>query len=133
MMAAIKENLAWPTYDLFSRFLQLRFWYNWNKMEVVVRKGEKHDNHTWHTSCIFFLKNMIAKCKSNAVTYNFVLFVKNMLTWTAPIPESLFTPSISVMLNDLGFKPWSDCINTKPCRVIQSFLCLNVSTFEIFF
>ena len=43
-----------------------------NKMEVVVRKGEKHDNHTWHTSCILFKKS---DCKSSAVKCAILFYI----------------------------------------------------------
>ena len=41
-------------------------------MEVVVRKGEKHDNHTWHTLCILFKKS---DCKSSAVKCAILFYI----------------------------------------------------------
>ena len=44
-----------------------------NKMEVVVRKGEKHDNHTWHYYILLFLhfyffkKILIAKYNASGI------------------------------------------------------------------
>ena len=40
-----------------------------NKMEVVVRKGEKHDNHTWHYYILLFLHFYFFKKNSDCKIY----------------------------------------------------------------
>ena len=43
MMAAIKRKspVSWPTYDLFSRFLRLHFWYNFRLINFDSEKNPK--------------------------------------------------------------------------------------------